>query len=71
MTHMKCFNCEKKGQFAQDYPKPAKVLVSTKTPELYVCFHSFVANSLPQWSVDTRSTKYTVQLKVGFVEFHR
>jgi len=48
MARVKCHNCRKKGHFARDCPGPAKVALSTKTPELYVCFHAFVANSLPQ-----------------------
>jgi len=35
-----------------------------------VCSHLFVANSLPQWIVDTGATKHIVQDKAGFVEFH-
>jgi len=51
-TSAKCYNCEKKGHFGWDCLKPTKVLLSTKTHELYVCFHAFIANSRPQWIVD-------------------
>ena len=44
---MKCCDYRKKGHFAQDCLEPAKVPISNKTPELYICFHAFVANSLP------------------------
>lgn len=71
MARMKCYNCGKKGHFAQDCPEPAKVPTSTNNPELYVCSHAFVANSLPQWIVDTGATKHIVQDRAGFVEYHR
>jgi len=45
-------------------PFPAKI------PDVNVCSHAFVANSLPQLIVDTRTTKHIVQDKDGFVEFH-
>ena len=60
IARVKGYNCGKKGQFAWDCPKPAKVPTSIKTPELYVCSHAFVANSLPQWIVDTGATKHIV-----------
>lgn len=71
MARVKRYNSGKKGHFARDCPEPAKVPTSTKTPELYVCSHAFVANSLPQWIVDTGATKHIVQDRAGFVEFHR
>ena len=36
-----------------------------------MCSHALVANSLPQWIVDTGATERIVQDKAGFVEFHR
>jgi len=47
VARVKCYNCEKKGQFAWDCLQLAKIPISTKTPQLYICSHAFVANSLP------------------------
>jgi len=66
-----CYNCKKNGHNAQDCPKPANIPPSTKTPELYVCSHAFVANSFSQWIVDTWATKHIVWEKVRFIEVHR
>ena len=57
MARVKCYNFGRKGHFARDYSEPAKVPLSTKTPELYICSHAFIANSLPQWIVDNRGNK--------------
>ena len=71
IARVKCYNCGRKGHYARDCPKPSKVCFPTKTPDVNVCSHAFIANSLPQWIVDTRVTKHIVQNKAGFVEFHR
>ena len=71
IARVKCYNCGKKGHYARDCPEPSKVPFLTKTPDVNVCSHAFVANSLRQWIVDTGATKHIVQDKAGFVEFHR
>jgi len=71
ITRVKCYNCGRKGHYAQDCPKPSKVPFPTNTPDVNVRSHIFVANSLPQWIVDTGATQYIVQDKTDFVEFHR
>ena len=43
-----------------------KVPFPTKTPDIYVCSHAFVANSFSQWIVHTRATRYIVQNKDDF-----
>ena len=53
MTRVKCYGNEKKGHYSQDYPEPSNVYLSPRTFKMRVCFHVFVANSLPQWIVDT------------------
>jgi len=68
---VKCYNCGKKGPYARDCPEPNKVLFPIKIPEVNVCSHAFVANSLPQWIEDTGTTEHIVQDKAGFVEFNR
>ena len=60
MARVKCYNCGKKDHFALDCPKPPKVPFFTHTLELYVCSHTLVLNSLPNWIVDTGSNKHTV-----------
>jgi len=40
--------------------EPSKVPFPTKIPDVNVCFHTFVSNSLPQWIVDTGATKHIV-----------
>jgi len=57
MTRVKYYNYETKRHFAQDYPESAEVLLSTKTPELYIYAHAFVANAFPQWIVDMGGNK--------------
>ena len=71
IARVKCHNCGRKGHHARDFPEPCKVPFPTKTPDVYVCSHVFVANSLPQWIVDMGATKHVVQDKADFVEFHR
>ena len=61
---------EKKGHFARDCSEPPKVPLSSHTPTLFVCSHALVANSLPNWIVDTGASKNIVRDK-GFVDFHR
>ena len=67
---MKCYNCDKKGHFAQNCAEPQKVLFSTHSPELYVCSHALVANMIPNWIVDTGASKHIVRDRDGFVDFH-
>jgi len=71
IARVKCYNYGKKEHYARDYPEPSKVPFPTKIPYVNVCSHACVANSLPQWIVDTGATKHMVQNKAGFMEFHR
>ena len=71
IARVKCYNCAKKGHFARDCPEPPRVPLSSHTPELYVCSYALVANSLPNWIVDTGASKHIVRDRDGFVEFHR
>jgi len=68
---VKCYNCGRKGPYAWDCPEPNKVPFPTKIPEVNVCSHAIVANSLPQWIEDTGTTEHIVQDQAGFMEFHR
>jgi len=73
MAHVRCYNCRKKGHYARDYPKPSQVPSSfpiDQLCELLVCFHAFVANSFPNWIVDSGASKHVVRDRVGFVNFH-
>jgi len=67
---VKCYNYGSKRHYARDSPEPSKAPFPTKIPDVNVCSHAFVANSLPQWSEDTGANKHIVQDKAGFVEFH-
>jgi len=49
----------------------SRYFFSTKTPELYICSHAFIAETLPQWIIDTGKTKFIFQDKARFMEFHR
>ena len=69
IARTKCYNYGKKGHYAWDFPEPKKVLSSTCSPELYVCSHALVANSLPNWVVDTGASKHIVRDRAGFVNF--
>ena len=69
IAFVKCYNCDKRAHYSQDCFEPSKVF-PTKTPDIYVCSHAFVANCLPQWVVDTGATKLMVHGKAGFMEFH-
>ena len=71
IARVKCYNCGRKGPYARDCPEPNKVLFPIKIPEVNVCSHAFVANSLPQWIEDTGTTEHIVQDQAGFMEFHR
>ena len=70
ISSVNCYNCGRKGHYAWDCPEPSKVPFLTKIPDVNVCSHAFVANSLPQWLVDTGATKHIVQDKADFVEFY-
>jgi len=71
IARVKCYNCGRKGHYTQDCPEPSKVPFPTKTPDVNVYSYAFVANSLPQWIVDTGTIKHIVQDKAGFMEFYR
>jgi len=60
IARMKCYNCDKKGNYIRNCPKPSKAPFPTKNHDIYVCSLTFVANSLPQWIVDTGTTKHIV-----------
>ena len=68
---VKCFNCQKKGHFACDCTEPKKVTNSLTFSNIRVCSHVLVANSLPDWIVDTRATKHVARDRVGCVDYRR
>jgi len=61
--HVKCYNCGKKGHYAQDYPKPPKVPFSTNSPKFYSCSHALVTNSFPNSIVDTTASQHIVEIE--------
>ena len=48
IARVKCYNCGRKEHYTWDSPEPSKVSFPTKTPNVNVCSHIFVAKSLPQ-----------------------
>ena len=70
IARVKCYNCGKEGHIARDCPEPPKVPLSSHTPKLFVCSHALVANSLPNWIVNTGAGKHIVRDKDGFMDFH-
>jgi len=74
MSRVTCYNCRKKGHYARDCPEPTQVPSSLfptdQLCELLVCSHAFVANSFPNWIVDSGASKQVVRDRVGFINFH-
>ena len=65
MARVTCYNYRKKGHYARDCPKPTQVPSSSfptdQLCELLVCSHAFVANSFPNWIVDSGASKHIVR----------
>ena len=60
IAQVKCYNYGKKCHYTRDCPEPREVPFSTYSPELYVCSHALIANSLLNWIVDTGASKHIV-----------
>jgi len=65
MARVTCYNYRKKGHYARDCPEPTQVPSSSfptdQLCELLVCSHAFVANSFPNWIVESGASKHVVR----------
>jgi len=74
IARVKCYNCGKKlkkDHFAWDCLEPPKVPFFSYTLELYVCSNALIANSLPNWIINTRVSKHIVRDQDDIVDFDR
>ena len=67
----KCFQCNKEGNFVQDFTETRKVLLDFNSRKIYVFTHVMVHHSYPYWIVDSGSIEHVTRDRVVFVKYHR